>query len=343
MTQNGFGVALVGYGFAGKTFHAPLLAATPGLHLRMVVSQDPAKVRADWPDMQVVGDLAAALNEPRIDLVVIATPNALHAPQAHAALAGGKHVVIDKPFAATLDQARALVAHAQQTGRVLSVFHNRRWDGDFMTLRRLINAGVLGDIRHFESHFDRFRPELRSRWRERAEPGSGLWFDLGSHLLDQALQLFGRPRAIYADFAAHRQGSETTDYFHVQLRYPHQRAILHASALVADGALRFAVHGTSASLITHGLDSQEALLKAGLRPGSAGWRPTAEPGRLTPGGGSPLRVPIDAGDYVAYYSQLRDCLAGSAPNPIPPSQALETMELLALAAQSDAERRELSC
>ena len=341
--QKDLGVALVGYGFAGKTFHAPLIAVTPGLKLRTVVSRDAGKVHADFPEAAVVADLAIALAEPNIDLVVIATPNALHAPQAHAALAAGKHVVVDKPFAVTLAEAQSVSAHAERAGRVLSVFQNRRWDGDFLTVRRLIAEGELGAVRHFESHFDRFRPDLRNCWRERAEPGSGLWFDLGSHLLDQALQLFGRPQAIYADFAMLRERSETTDFFHVLLRYPQSRAILHASALVPDGRLRFAVHGTKGSLITQGLDGQENLLKAGLRPGSTGWHLDAEPGTFTPGEGSPRQVAIESGDYCAYYSQIRECLNGQAPNPVPPSQALDTMELLAIAAQSAAERREIAC
>jgi len=341
--QKDLGVALVGYGFAGKTFHAPLIAVTPGLQMRTVVSQDAGKVHADFPETNVVAYLGAVLTDPDIDLVVIATPNALHAPQAHAALEAGKHVVVDKPFAATLEEAQSVTAHAERAGRVLSVFQNRRWDGDFLTLRRLIAAGELGAVRHFESHFDRFRPDLRNRWRERAEPGSGLWFDLGSHLLDQALQLFGRPQAIYADFAMQREGSETTDYFHVLLRYPESRAMLHASVLVPDGRLRFAVHGTKGSFITQGLDGQENLLKTGLRPGSADWRHDAEPGTLTPGAGNSRQVAIEPGDYCAYYSQIRDCLNGQGPNPVPPSQALETMELLTIAARSAAEGREIAC
>jgi predicted dehydrogenase len=210
-------------------------------------------------------------------------------------------------------------------------------------LQRLIPNGELGEIRHFESHFDRFRPHLRDRWRERPEPGSGLWFDLGSHLLDQALKLFGRPQSIYADFAALREGSETTDYFHVVLRYPQSRVILHASTLVADGRLRFAVHGTQGSLVIQGLDAQEALLKAGVRPGGASWHPEPNPASFTPGDGSPSPMAIELGNYGAYYAQLRDCLLGRGANPVPPSQALETMQLLTIAARSNAERREVAC
>jgi predicted dehydrogenase len=189
-----FKVALVGYGFVGKTFHAPLIAATPGLLLHTVVSSDPAKVLADHPGVKVAPDLDAALADPEIDLVVIATPDPLHAPQAHAALDAGKAVVIDKPFAVTLDEARAVADHAQRAGKLLSVFHNRRWDSDFLTLKALIADGSLGEIVQYESHFDRFRPVVRDRWREK--PGAGALLDLGPHLIDQALQLFGPPLAV---------------------------------------------------------------------------------------------------------------------------------------------------
>lgn len=195
--------ALVGYGFAGKTFHAPFLSTTPGLSLSWVVSRDAAKVQADLPGCRV-GSLEEVLSDETVDLVVIATPNDTHAPLARQALLAGKHVVIDKPFALDLTEAQALVELAEKQQRLLSIFHNRRWDGDFLTVRRLIAEGTLGQIAQFESHFDRYRPEVRQRWREAGGPGSGLWFDLGPHVLDQVLQLF-RP----AGLAAGRSGQAT--------------------------------------------------------------------------------------------------------------------------------------
>ncbi|MEL0253298.1 MAG: Gfo/Idh/MocA family oxidoreductase, partial [Novosphingobium sp.] len=180
-------VALVGYGFAGKTFHAPLIMAEPALNLAAVVSRDPAKVHADLPGIQVEADIVAVLADPSIELVVIATPNDSHAPLAHAAIDAEKAVVVDKPLALTLAEAQAISDHAAQRGTVLSVFHNRRWDGDFLTISRLIAEGSIGKVVHFESHFDRFRPQVRDRWRENPGPGSGVWADLGPHLVDQAL------------------------------------------------------------------------------------------------------------------------------------------------------------
>jgi predicted dehydrogenase len=199
-------VALAGYGYAGKTFHAPLIAATPGLTLHTVVSSNPDKVLADFPAIRIRPDLAAAVADPEIDLVVVATPNELHARQAHQALEGGKHVVVDKPFTLTVKEAKAVIGHAATANRLLSVFHNRRWDADFLTLQRLIGEGTLGTVRQFTSHYDRFRPIVRDRWRERDEPGAGIWYDLAPHLIDQALMLFGLPEAISADIQKQRVG-----------------------------------------------------------------------------------------------------------------------------------------
>ena len=195
--------ALVGYGFAGQTFHAPFLTSTPGLALRWVVSRDAAKVQAELPGCRV-GSLDEVLADSTVDLVVIATPNDTHAPIARQALLAGKHVVIDKPFALDLVEAEALVELAEKQQRLLSIFHNRRWDGDFLTVRRLLAEGALGQVAQFESHFDRYRPEVRQRWREAGGPGSGLWFDLGPHILDQSLQLFGQPDWLQADRAQQR-------------------------------------------------------------------------------------------------------------------------------------------
>lgn len=335
-------VALVGYGFVGKVFHAPLIAATDGLHLHTVVSSNTPAVHADFPDLRVLPALDDALDDPMIDLVVIATPNPLHAPQAHAVLDAGKHVVVDKPFTVTVDEARAVIAHAERAGRLLSVFHNRRYDSDFVTLRGLLASDALGEVTQFESHFDRFRLEVRDRWREQAGPGAGLWYDLGPHLLDQALQLFGAPLGITADIAVQRAGGITADYFHALLRYPRLRVILHASTMMAANDLRFSVHGTRGSFVKQGLDSQEDALKAGRTPGDAQWGHDARPGTLTTMDGDAVTTrTVDGvpGDYRRYYAAVRNAILGHAPNPVPATQALEVMQLIELGiASSDAHR-----
>ena len=240
-------VGLVGFGYASKTFHAPLIGGTPGMALKAVASSDADKVHADWPVLKVMSSPGDLLDDPDIDLGVIATPNDTHFPLAKAALEAGKHVVVDKPFTVTLSQARELESLAKHCGRILSVFHNRRWDSDFLTVSALINEGQLGEVCYFESHFDRFRPQVRQRWREQAGPGSGIWYDLAPHLLDQVVVLFGLPVSITVDLAQLRPGAQSTDYFHAVLAYPQRRVVLHGTLLAAAESARFIVHGSRAS------------------------------------------------------------------------------------------------
>lgn len=338
-------VALVGYGFVGKVFHAPLISAVEGLALHSVVSSNAAAVHADHPDARVSPDLATVLADPAIDLVVIATPNMLHAPQAHAALDAGKHLIVDKPFTVTVAEADAVIAHAERVGRVLSVFHNRRYDSDFMTVQRLLASGALGEVTQFESHFDRFRLAIRDRWRERSGPGAGLWYDLAPHLLDQALQLFGAPLGITADIAVQRDGGETDDYFHAVLRYRRLRVILHASTMMAAHDLRFSVHGTRGSFIKQGLDTQEDALKAGRTPGDAGWGVDPRLGTLTTVDGEELATRVvegEPGDYRRYYAAVRDAIHGSAPNPVPATEARAVMQWIAMGIASSDARQEIT-
>ncbi|MEA9555615.1 oxidoreductase [Xanthomonas nasturtii] len=335
-----FNLAVVGYGYVGHTFHAPLIASTPGLRLHSVVSSKPQQAQADFPEISVVADLDSALADPALDAVVLATPNQTHAPFALQALAAGKHVLVDKPFALDAAQARAMVDAAAAAGRVISVFQNRRWDADFLTVRRLIDEGQLGEVVEFHSHFDRYRPQVRDRWRESDIPGAGLWYDLGPHLLDQALQLFGAPQAIAADLQRQRSQARSDDYFHVALHYPRLRVILHAGSLVADNRLRFAVHGTRGSYLKHGLDTQEDQLRAGRRPGTVGWGVDPLPGTLTrvdEEGRVHTHQPDNLpGDYRQCYAAFRDALAGTGPAPVDGADAVQLMRLLELAQHSAA-------
>ncbi len=333
------GVALVGYGYAGKTFHAPLIAAAEGLRLHTVVSSQGEAVKADWPEAKVVSDLDAALADPEVELVVIAAPNDRHAPLARQALEAGRAVVVDKPFTLTAAEARDLAALAETRGLLLSVFHNRRWDADFLTLQTLIAEGRLGRIVRFESHFDRFRPQVRDRWREADTPGAGVWYDLGPHLIDQALVLFGRPLGITAELAVVRAGGRATDYAHAVLRYDGFRAILHADMLSAASDLRFSAQGDRAAWIKSGLDIQEDQLKATGRAGGDGWGLDPRPGMLVDGE-TGARTPVEGpnGDYRRFYDQIALALRGQAPNPVPPDQAVAVMEVLEAGLVS-AERR----
>lgn len=337
-------VGLIGYGYASKTFHAPLISGTPGMTLAAVASSDENKVHADWPAMPVVSGPERILNDPNIDLVVIPTPNDTHFPLAKAALEAGKHVVVDKPFTVTLSQARELEALAKSGGRLLSVFHNRRWDSDFLTVKALINEGLLGEVGYFESHFDRYRPQVRNRWREQGGPGSGIWYDLAPHLLDQVVNLFGLPVSMQVDLAQLRPGSQSTDYFHAVLAWPQRRVVLHGTLVAAAETARFIIHGSRGSYVKYGLDPQEERLKSGERLPQEDWGYDMRDGVLTRAEGediteeSWLTLP---GNYPAYYAAIRDAINGSGTNPVPASQAIQIMELIELGLESARHRTTL--
>lgn len=335
-------VGLIGYGYAGKNFHAPLIQAIPGLALAAVASSDAAKVHRDLPMVEVIGDPSMLIASEAIDLVVIATPNVTHAALAGEALRAGKHVVVDKPFTLDMTEARALVALADDHGRLLSVFQNRRWDSDFLAVSQSIEGGAVGAVRHFESHLDRYRPKVRERWREQAVPGAGIWYDLGPHLIDQALQIFGLPRSVMAKLAIQRPGGEVDDWAHVLLDYDGMRVILHASMLVAGAGTRFIVHGDRGSLVKTGSDRQESQLLAGMPPGAAGWGEDPDDLQLFEGDAPPHPIRPPAGDYRRYYTGIRDAIAGSSPSPVSPAQALAVMAVLEAAITSNHERREVS-
>lgn len=331
-------VALIGYGFAGRVFHAPLIHAVPGLSLDFVASSDAAKVHADLPGVEVIGDPVRAATDERADLVVIASPNDSHAPLARAALLAGRNVVVDKPFALSLADARELAALAEERGRLLSVFQNRRWDSDFLAVREAVQAGLVGDPMHLESRIERFRPEVRDRWRESNAPGSGVLWDLAPHLVDQAMLLLGRPDSVYASVAAQRSGAQAADWAHLVLSFGQRRALLQLGMLAAGGSTRFVVHGTRGSIVKAMPDPQEAQLLAGLRPGDAEWGVDSDD-LVVFDGGEPRHLPAPRGDQSRYYAAVCDALRGHGTNPVRPAEAVAVMAVLEAAVVSAREGR----
>ena len=331
-------VGLIGFGFSGRVFHAPVIRAVDGLRLTTIVQRhgtpDPR-----YSDVEVVRSVEELLTR-TIDLVVIATPNTSHHPIAQQCLLAGRHVVIDKPFTTTLREAEELIRLGAARRRVLSAYQNRRYVGDFVTLRNLLSEGVLGRVTLFESHFDRFRPELRpGAWREQAQPGSGIWFDLGPHLLDQALVLFGTPQAVSADIRVEREGAAADDAFDVTLHYPGMRALLRASMLALSPGPTFAVHGTKGSFVKYGLDPQEAALKSGRTPDESHWdsEPPEMYGRLTTPEGT-RTVPTIPSSFTQYYENIRDAILGKTQPAVTPEQVLNVMRGLELAVASSRKR-----
>jgi predicted dehydrogenase len=331
-------VGLIGFGYAGRHFHAPLISATSGLALGVIGSRQGASAATAYPGVEIVADPAAAARHPDTDLVVIATPNDTHAGLAETALRAGKHVVVDKPFTLTLAEARALAELAAAGERLLSVFQNRRWDSDFLGLRREVAAGRLGEIVELRSEMSRFRPEVRARWRERPGAGSGIWYDLGPHLIDQALVLFGPPERVGADLQIQRRGGAAVDWFHAVLGYGRTRVMLASSMLAADAPTRFILRGTDASLTKQSGDRQESQLVAGMIPGTPGWGSDPDPMILHGGGaGSPIEIPAPAGRYPDYYAAIRDAIRDRKESPVSPAQATTVMAVIEAGIRSSAE------
>ncbi len=335
-------VALIGYGYAARTFHVPLVQSVPGLSLASIVSSRPEQVRAELPGVAVVGDPMQAIVDPDIDLVVIATPNDTHFRLAQAALRAGKHVVVDKPLTPTLSEACELRAMAQAHGRVLAVFHNRRWDSDFLSVRQAMHEGLIGEVRHFESRIERFRPQVRDRWRERPGPATGLWWDLGPHLVDQALVLFGWPDTVQASFAQQRSGATTEDWAHAVLGFGPVRVVLQVGMLAAIPGPRFVVHGTHGSMIKSQPDRQEAQLLAGVRPGNLQWGLDPDPLQWRCDDDAIRTRPAPSGDQSRFYGELAAAIAGNGPNPVPPDEAIRVMAILQAAAASASDGRTVS-
>ena len=332
-------VGLIGYGLAGSVFHAPLVNAEPHMRLAGVVTSRKDQVANDLPGVRVLGSVEELLADPAIELVIVASPNTTHVPFARAALHAGKHVVIDKPFAPTLGEADALIALAEEKGRLLSVFHNRRWDDGFLTTRHCIDQGLVGTVAHYEVHFDRFRPAIKQGWREQPLKGSGLLYDLGPHLIDQALVLFGLPKAVTSDVITQRPQAVMDDYFHLILDYGRMRAVLHAATLVCRPGPHFILHGDAGSFSKHGLDPQEAALKAGWRPGMPGWGETIHHGVLTRADGTETMIETLPGQYEAYYAAIAASIRDGVPLPVTGREARDVMLVLEAALRSAAERR----
>ena len=332
---------LIGYGTAGAVFHAPLIAAAPGLRLTAIASRRADEIARDFPEAKAYENPQSLIDDPDIELVVVATPNETHAALARAALEAGKHVVVDKPFTLDAGEAEALIALADAAGRKLSVFQNRRWDSDFLTVRRLVDDGRLGEIAYYEAHFDRFRPEIKQGWRETEAPGAGLLYDLGAHLIDQALVLFGLPQAVTADVTRQRAAARADDYFHVVLDYGRRRAVLHASVLVRDPGPRYLVHGDGGSFVKYGIDGQEAALREGRRPGGEGWGEDdpALFGRFTDADGTAATIDSLPGRYTAYYNGIAASIRDDAPLPVEARDARDVIRVIEAAQISARERR----
>ena len=335
---------LIGFGLGGRAFHAPFLAGVPGLKLTAVLQRTGDDAGKIYPGTKIVRTLEELLAIPEIRLIAISTPNHTHAPMAKACLGAGKDVVVDKPFATTLAEARELIAVAKKTGRLLTVYQERRLDGDFRTVQRLAASGELGRLLKFEETFDRCRPAIRDSWKERPGPGTGVFYDLGPHLIDHALTLLGPPEAIWADIRAERDGARNDDAFDVTFYYPNGlRAHLSSGTLLPIPRPHFRVLGTKGSYVKQGLDPQEALLRAGHPAGGEDWGVEKEEewgtlAEFDAGNVTYRKVPTLRGDYRDFYANVRDVILGKAKPLVTPEEALRVMYALELSVESSAKR-----
>lgn len=340
-------VGIFGYGTGGRVFHAPLVDATPGLTPAAIVTSNPdraGQASTDYPAADVLPDADALFAKAgELDLVVVSTPNRTHVPLALRAIEAGLPVVVDKPFAPTAAEAAKVVEAAKAKGVGLTVFQNRRFDSDFLTVRKVLETGRLGDVFRFESRYDRWVPKPRDNWREFGDPAEagGLLYDLGAHIVDQALQLFGPVSEVYAEVDRRRAGVSVDDDAFVALRHTNGvRSHLWASALAGTRNPRFRVLGDKATFTKYGLDVQEPQIKDGLRPGDPGWgvEPSSDAGVL--GVNDDVEtVPTEVGRYEDFYARVRDALLDKGGFPVDPASAVEALRVIEAAHRSGAERR----
>jgi scyllo-inositol 2-dehydrogenase (NADP+) len=341
-------VGLIGFGLAGRAFHAQVVSRVPGLRLAAILQRKGDEAAVAYPDAKIVRSLDELLALPDIQLIVIASPNETHAPFARAAMAAGRDVVVDKPFTTSYAEAVDLVNFAEKSGRFLTVYQNRRYDGDFQAIRELVAAGTLGRIVRFETSYDRFRPNFKpNAWREKAEPGAGILFDIGPHVIDHAMVLFGLPEAITADVRIERQGGLADDAFDIMLHYPNSlRAVLSSNILAVLPRPRFLLFGTKGAFLKQTVDPQENNLRFGNLPEKGSWGAESEDnwGLLTLSDGTNAtqrRIPSGTGDYSDFYANVRDVIEDKAKPFVSLQHALDVMRALELCRASSEQWRML--
>lgn len=344
--MNQIQVGLIGFGISGQVFHAPFIKAHPGFHLAKVSARKPeqkAVLKEEYPSSLLVEDPIRLLESDDLDVVIIATSNAAHAELTELALKAGKHVVVEKQFTISSSAGRKLIQLAQQLNRTLTVYQNARWNGDFLTIRKILLEGKLGELVTFEARYDRFRNYFRpGAWREADLPGSGILYDLGAHLIDQALVLFGKPKALFANLRMARPGAKAVDDFELLFYYDRLKVSLKASMLVKEPVARYALFGTQGAYVKYGSDPQEAALRSGVPPDATGYgiEDREHYGILNlDDSETKIKYPSEPGNYMAFYNNLYDALLNNTPLAVPAEQALQVIELIELAEKSSHEQK----
>lgn len=342
--MNPIDTAILSYGMSGEIFHAPLLAAHPGFKLSTVVQRKSGSAKTRYPEVKIVDSIDKIVNDDAIELVIVNTPNETHYDFTVRILESGKHAVVEKPFCVTTKEADKLITLAGKTKKVLSVFQNRRWDGDFLTLKKIVEAKLVGSIVEFELHYDRFRNYIESNtWKEESAPGTGILYNLGSHMLDQVLVLFGMPLEVDARLGIQRPGGRVEDFYDIRLQYQGFHVIVKSSYLVREPGPRYIVHGTEGSFVKYAIDPQEQALKDGRVPGSAGWgtEPREYWGKLnTTLHGLHVEAFIETlpGNYLQYYDTLYQTIRKGEWLSVKPEESRDVIRIIEACAESNRKR-----
>jgi len=330
---------IIGYGLSGKAFHAPFLHTHQGFEITKIVERNKSESKEIFPYVEVVKDFKDLLRDQDIELIVHCTPNTLHYSMVKECLQAGKHVVIEKPFTTTSAEADELISISEQTGKKIFVYQNRRWDGDFMTIQKLLAGDMLGNVEYYEAHFDRFSPEVKGDWRDEVLPGSGVLFDLGPHLIDQVLTLFGMPLSIKAEIESQRQNSAVDDYFKIEMEFEDKLARVTAGVLVEELGPRFIIHGSKGSFIKYGIDPQEEPLRNGVMPGGEGWGVDKQEnwGLITidyEDEDYDGRIETLPGNYMGFYNNVYDVLTNNKEIAVKPEEARNVIKIIEMAFES---------
>ncbi len=336
--------AIIGFGLSGRVFHAPFLHCHSGFNMLKVVERNHQYSKEIYPYVEVVDDYQDVINDPNIDLVVVCTPNIYHYQMTKESLQAGKHVVVEKPLTTTSKEAEELIEIAEKVNRHLFVYHNRRWDGDFLAIENLVMNNSLGTIVYYESHFDRYVPEITTKrtWKNTRLPASGILFDLGSHLIHQTITLFGLPQSINATINTNRAGSNVDDYFELIMQYPTLTAVLKSDMLVKDYKLRYVVKGDKGTYTQYGIDPQEAALNKGIIPEGEDWCSAAEDnyGNLQLLREDKVnRLETAPGNYMHFYENVYDVLTRKQSLIIEPVEGLDVIRICETAMESNAQQK----
>ncbi|MCD4730132.1 MAG: Gfo/Idh/MocA family oxidoreductase [Bacteroidales bacterium] len=340
MSEKAIQTGIIGFGLSGRVFHAPFLHIHHGFEIKKIVERNKEESKSIYQYVQVVDDYNELLNDSEIELIVVCTPNTLHFAIVQQSLKAGKHVVVEKPFTPTSNEADELIKLAKSVNRKIFVYQNRRWDGDFLTISKVLKSGVLGNIEEYEAHFDRYKPEINPyAWRDFPEPGAGILYDLGSHLIDQALCLFGKPISILADIQSQRKESEVDDYFRLQMKYRSLNVILTAGMLVEEREPRFVIHGVLGSFVKFDIDPQEEALQEGQMPEGDAW------GAENPENWGMITIDYqdlnidgsietEQGNYMGFYDNVYDVLRNDGAIAVKPEDARNVIRIIELAFES---------